>query len=70
VVANTITNKVNAKDIPRSDDKKESKVPKTTYPEDTMKDLEEEHKAIELTTPRSQMSSNDVNNTPREYGSA
>jgi hypothetical protein len=65
VVANIITNEVNAKDIIRSNDEEESKVPKTTYPKDTMTDSKEEHKTTELTTPRSQMGSNNVKNTPK-----
>jgi hypothetical protein len=48
-------------------DKEESEVQETTYLEDTMIDLEEEHKTTKPTTPKSQMGSNNVNNTPREY---
>jgi len=64
MVANIINNEVDAKDILRSDDEEESKVLKKTYPKDTTMDLEEEHETIEPTTPRSQMGSDDVNNTP------
>ncbi len=45
MVANTITNGVDTEDILRFDDEKESEMPKTTYPKDTMTDSEEEHKA-------------------------
>ncbi len=31
-------------------------------------DLEEEHEATKPMTPKSQMGSNDVNNTPQKYG--
>jgi hypothetical protein len=65
VVANIITNKVNTKEIPRSNDEEESKVLETTYLEDTMTDLKEEHKTSKSITPRSQMGSNYVNNTPK-----
>jgi hypothetical protein len=64
MVANIINNEVDTKDILRSDDEEESEVLKKTYPKDTTMDLEEEHKAREPTTPRSQMGSDDVNNTP------
>jgi hypothetical protein len=70
MMANTITNEVDVQDIPRSNDKEESKLLETTYLEDIRMDLEEEHKVIKPTTPRSQMGSNDVNNTPKEYGFA
>jgi hypothetical protein len=52
------------------DGEEESEVPKTTYLEDTTMDLEEEYEATKLATLRSQMRSNNVNNTPREYGFA
>ncbi len=68
MVANIITNEVDIKEVPRLDDKEESKVPKTTYLEDIRMDSEEEHKATKPTTPRSQMGSNNVNNTPKKYG--
>jgi hypothetical protein len=61
---------VDTKDILRLNDKKESEVQETTYLDDTMTSLEEEHEATKLTTPRSQMGLNDVNNTPKEYGYA
>jgi len=51
------------------DEEEESKVPKTTYPKDTIMDSKEEEENIELMTPRSKMGSNDVNNTPVEIGS-
>jgi hypothetical protein len=38
MVANTITNKVEAKDIMGSDEKEESEVLETTYSKDTMMD--------------------------------
>jgi hypothetical protein len=60
---------VDAKDIQGLDEKEEIKVLKTTYLEDTKTNSKEEHKTTKLTTPRSQMGSNDVNNTPKEYGS-
>ncbi len=56
-------------DILELDDKEESKVPKTTYLEDTMMDLEEEKEGTKPTTPRLEMGSNDVNSTPKEIGS-
>jgi hypothetical protein len=46
-----------------------SEVLETRYLKNTTTNLEEEHKATKLSTPRSQMGSNNVNNTPREYGS-
>jgi hypothetical protein len=64
VVANIINNKVGVEDIPGLDDEEESEVLEKTYPKDTTTNLEKEHEAIESTTPRSQMGSNDVNNTP------
>jgi hypothetical protein len=70
VVANTITNEVNVKDIMGSGEEEENEVLDTTYPKNTRTDSEEEHETIELTTPRSQMGSNNVNNTPKEYGFA
>jgi hypothetical protein len=51
------------------DDEEENEVPKTTYLEDTTMDLEEEYKATKLATLKSRMESNNVNNTPKEYGS-
>ncbi len=68
-MANTINNEVDTKDISGSDDEDESEVPKTTYPKDTMTDSKDQE-ATKVTTLRLQMGSNDVNNTPREYGSA
>jgi hypothetical protein len=65
VVANIITNEMNAKDNPSSDDKEESKVPDTTYSKDTMTNSEEEYKTTKLIARRSQMGSNNVNNTPK-----
>jgi hypothetical protein len=41
-VTNTINNEVEEEDILELDEKEESKVPKTTYLENTMMDLEEE----------------------------
>jgi hypothetical protein len=70
MVANTITNEVDVKDILGLDDKEESKVPKTTYLEGIRMDSKEEHKPTKPATPRSQMGFNDVNNTPKEYGFA
>ncbi len=70
VVANTITNEVDIKDILGSGEEEESEVLDTTYPEDTRTDSKEGHETIKPTTPRSQMGSNDMNNTPKEYGSA
>jgi hypothetical protein len=70
MVANTTNNKVDAKDIIGLNDKEKNEVQETTYLEDTMMDLEEEHEATKLTTPRSEMGSNDVNNTPKAYGYA
>jgi hypothetical protein len=60
---------VEEEDILELDDKEESKVPKTTYLEDTMMDLEEEKEGTKPTTPRLEMGSNDVNSTPKEIGS-
>lgn len=51
-MANTINNEVDVEDILGSNEEKESEVPKTTYPEDTMTYSKEEHKTIEPTTPR------------------
>jgi hypothetical protein len=65
VVANIITNEVNAKDIRSSNDKEENKVPDTTYSKDTMTDSEEEYKTTKSIARRSQMGSNNVNNTPK-----
>jgi hypothetical protein len=70
MVANTINNEVDAKDILGLNGKKQNEVQETTYMENTMTDLEEEPEATKLTTPRSEMGSNDVNNTPKEYGYA
>ncbi len=56
---------MNAKDNPSSDDKEESKVPDTTYSKDTMTNSEEEYKTTKLIARRSQMGSNNVNNTPK-----
>jgi hypothetical protein len=53
MMANTINSKVDIQDILGSNDEEESEVPKTTYPEDTMMDSEEEHKTTKPLTPRS-----------------
>jgi hypothetical protein len=45
MVANTIINEVDAKDILGLDDQEKSKVPKMTYLEDTKMDSKEEHEA-------------------------
>jgi hypothetical protein len=65
MVANTINNEVDVEDILGLNDKEESEVHETTYSENTMMNLEEEHKATKPTTLRSQMGSNNVNNTSR-----
>ncbi len=65
MVANTITNEVDTKDILKLDDEEKNEVLKTTYPKYTRTNSKEEHKAIELVTPRSQMGSNDVNSKPK-----
>jgi hypothetical protein len=65
VVANIITNEVNAKDIPSLDDEEESKVLNTTYSKNTMTNSEEEYKTTKSIAQRSQMGSNNVNNTPK-----
>jgi hypothetical protein len=70
MVANTINNEVDTKDILGLNDKEENEVHETTYSENTMTNSEEEHEATKPTTLRSQMGSNNVNNTPREYSYA
>jgi hypothetical protein len=71
-VTNIINDEVEEEDILESNDKEESyKVPETTYPKNTMMDLEEEEEeeGTKPTTWRLEMGSNDVNNTPKEIGS-
>jgi hypothetical protein len=50
------------------DDEEESIVPKTPCPKNAMTD--EEKEGTKLTTPRTEMGSNDASNTPREIGSS
>jgi hypothetical protein len=65
VVVNTITNKVDTKNILRSNDQEKNQVPETTYHEDTKTNSKEEHETREPATPRSQMDSNHVNSKPK-----
>jgi hypothetical protein len=65
VRANIVSNEVDEEHILGLDDKEEKEVLK-----DITKDLEEEKEATNSTTLRSEMGSNDMNNTPKENGYA
>jgi hypothetical protein len=80
MVANIVNNEMEKKNIPRLDDKEESKGLEITYPRDTMIDSNEEKENLstprskmdkekeKLMIPRLEMGSNDVNNALREIG--
>jgi hypothetical protein len=53
----------------KSDDEEKNMMLKTTCLENTMMDSKKEKEGTKLTTPRLEMGSNDVNNTPKKIGS-